>query len=357
MPKATLSDKLDFAASLLAWYDSAGRHLPWRARWPQLTDAYDVFLSELMLQQTVVATVIPYFQRFKALWPTIHDLAACEEADLLREWAGLGYYARARNMHKAAQIIAISYNGQFPQDEDELIKLPGIGPYTAAAIAAFAFDKAAIVLDGNIERVLARYSGDDTPLPALKEQLRQIYPAFQPSERHSDFPQAMMDLGARICIPKAPRCDICPVASSCVVAGKDEALLLPVKPAKKAKPKRKGIIFVAQADNKAVMIRRPDKGLLGGLMVFPTKGWFSRDETHAGIDDAPFSGAWTKTTQKVRHIFTHFELELTIFHLTLDQKQLEESLDQNEAGYELVAPEEVGLASVMRKVWQSSKGE
>ena len=352
MPQTELFKAGDFAPLLLAWYDEAGRHLPWRARWPQLTDAYDVFLSELMLQQTVVATVIPYFQRFKSLWPTIHDLAACDEADLLREWAGLGYYARARNMHKAAKIIAHEFGGDFPEEEDKLLKLPGIGPYTAAAISAFAFDKAAIVLDGNVERVMARYSGDDTPLPALKDKLRVLYPMLQPTARHSDFPQAIMDLGARICIPKAPRCDVCPLASGCAMAGKKEAALLPVKPAKKAKPKREGVIFIATFEDRAVMIRRPDKGLLGGLMVFPTKGWFSKDEGKAGVDDAPFyKGQWTPSARNVKHVFTHFELSLTIFHLSLDKAMIQEILSQQEAAFELVLPEEVGLASVMKKAW------
>ena len=346
------ADAADFAPSLLAWYDRAGRHLPWRARWPELTDAYDVFLSELMLQQTVVATVIPYFQRFKSLWPTIHDLAASDEADLLREWAGLGYYARARNMHKAARVIAHELDGRFPDDEEELVKLPGIGPYTAAAIAAFAFDKAAIVLDGNIERVMARYSADDTPLPALKDRLRQIYPLLQPSNRHSDFPQAIMDLGASICIPKAPRCDICPLAKSCAVAGQPQAAFLPVKPAKKAKPKRKGVIFIAQHDEKTLMIKRPDKGLLGGLMVFPTKGWLSSSDSHDGVTDAPFEGEWIELPQIVRHVFTHFELELTIYHLSLeDISAIGMNLDN--VGAKWVSPEEVGLASVMKKVWQA----
>ena len=358
--KAMLQDKsynvADFAPLLLAWYDVAGRHLPWRARWPHLTDAYDVFLSELMLQQTVVATVIPYFQRFKSRWPTIHDLAACEEADLLREWAGLGYYARARNMHKAAKIIAGELGGDFPQDEDSLVKLPGIGPYTAAAIAAFAFDKAAIVLDGNVERVLARYSGDETPLPALKETLRALYPALQPKERHSDFPQAIMDLGARVCIPKAPRCDICPLVSGCAMAGKKEAALLPVKPAKKAKPKRDGVIFIATFEDKAVMIRRPNKGLLGGLMIFPTKGWFAKDEAKASIEDAPFyQGQWIDKAHSVKHVFTHFELTLTIYHLSLDEAMVRHILSQKEAGFALVSPDDVGLASVMKKAWDLRK--
>ena len=352
LPDAVKLNAADFAPSLLAWYDREGRNLPWRARWPELTDAYDVFLSELMLQQTVVATVIPYFQRFKSLWPTIHDLAASDEADLLREWAGLGYYARARNMHKAAKIIAGEFEGRFPDNEAELVKLPGIGPYTAAAIMAFAFDKAAIVLDGNIERVMARYSADDTPLPALKDRLRQIYPSLQPSNRYSDFPQAIMDLGASICIPKAPRCGICPLAKSCAVAGQPQAALLPVKPAKKAKPKRKGVIFIAQHDEKTLMIKRPDKGLLGGMMVFPTKGWLSSYDAPASLADAPFDGDWIELPQLVRHVFTHFELELTIYHLSLaDMKDI--SMIGDNSGVKWVSPDEVGLASVMKKVWQA----
>lgn len=339
----------DFAAPLLDWYEGHGRDLPWRKRWPELTPAYDVFLSELMLQQTVVATVIPYFERFKSLWPTIRDLAQSSEEDLLKEWAGLGYYARARNLRKAAIAIVRDHNGCFPEDEKALLTLPGVGPYTAAALSAFAFDRPAIVLDGNVERVMARFAGLITPLPALKSELRAIYPRLAPRAQHSDFAQAIMDLGSSICIAGTPRCDICPLAKRCVMAHKPEASYLPVKPKKQPKPKRQGVIFVATKQGKAVMMRREAKGLLGGMMGFPTKGWESSKDamrtTDLGIKDAPFAADWRPLNQEVRHIFTHFELSLRVYHTAYEGGDLPDGLS-------LCAPDEVGLASVFGKVWQ-----
>ena len=339
-----------FAAPLLAWYDEHGRTLPWRKKWPELADPYDVFLSELMLQQTVVATVIPYFQRFKELWPSIDDLASCGEEALLKEWAGLGYYARARNLRKAALAVSVDYEGNFPQDETSLLALPGIGPYTAAAIQAFAFDRPAIVLDGNVERVMARFAGLITPLPDLKAQLRAIYPQLAPDHRHSDFAQAIMDLGARICISGKPRCDLCPLAQTCLFAHHKEAAYVPVKAKKQPKPKRQGMIFVATKGDYAVMVRRPEKGLLGGMMGFPTIGWGSAKEAASpSAFEAPFAANWQEIDTKVRHIFTHFELNLTVYHANLGA----DDLTDNEAGFQLVEPEEVGLASVFAKVWQA----
>lgn len=351
-----------FAAPLLAWYEAHGRTLPWRKKWPELAPAYDVFLSELMLQQTVVATVIPYFERFKSLWPSIEDLANSSEEDLLKEWAGLGYYARARNLRKAAIALVQDHKGQFPKDEAALLKLPGIGPYTAAAIQAFAYDRPAIVLDGNVERVLARYAGLMTPLPALKSHLREVYPQIAPDSQHADFAQAIMDIGARICIPSMPRCDRCPLSASCLMAGRSEAQYLPVKPKKTPKRKRQGIVFVAHYGEKAVMVRRPEKGLLGGMMGFPTIGWATgkagakeaadkvadkvADNLGGhGVEDAPFAADWRPLNQGVKHVFTHFELTLTIYHAVLDSPKID-------APYQLVVPEEAGLASVFAKVWQ-----
>ena len=347
-----------FAAPLLAWYDDHGRSLPWRKKWPDLTEPYDVFLSELMLQQTVVATVIPYFQRFKDLWPTVHDLASCEEEDLLKEWAGLGYYARARNLRKAARTISVDHNGIFPQDEARLLALPGIGPYTAAAIRAFAFDQPAIVLDGNVERVMARFAGLITALPELKTQLRTIYPQLAPKKRHSDFAQAIMDLGARICISGMPRCDACPLAQSCRFAHHKEAAYVPFKVKKQPKPKREGLIFVATKGDYAVMERRPDKGLLGGMMGFPTIGWGSAKEAASpDIFAPPFAANWQEVEGKVRHIFTHFELNLTIYHAYIGTGDVSGDISGDTSGdahqFQLVLPEEVGLASVFAKVWQA----
>ena len=345
---APVLSSVAFARPLLNWYEGARRDLPWRKKWPELAPAYDVFLSELMLQQTVVATVIPYFEKFKSLWPEISDLANCSEEALLRQWAGLGYYARARNLRKAAIAIVEQHGGVFPKDEASLLALPGIGPYTAAALQAFAFDKPAIVLDGNVERVMARFAGLTTPLPELKKQLKEIYPQLAPRQQHSDFAQAIMDLGARICISGVPRCQLCPLAKKCVMAHHEAASLLPVKLKKQPKPKRSGAIFVATYQGQAVMVRRPAKGLLGGMMGFPTIGWGSASEAQSPLerplDEAPFAADWVALNQSVRHIFTHFELTLTIYHVTLAG-----DLPQ---GYLLVSPQEEGLASVFDKVWK-----
>ena len=338
-----------FAAPLLAWYRDHGRQLPWRRRWPQLAPAYDVFLSELMLQQTVVATVIPYFQKFKSLWPDISALAASSEDALLREWAGLGYYARARNMRKAARAIMQEHDGVFPEDEASLLGLPGIGPYTAAALQAFAFDKPAIVLDGNVERVMARFAGLATPLPDLKKQLRDIYPRLAPDSQHADFAQAIMDLGATICISGAPRCQSCPLADSCLMAHHSAAALLPIKPKKQPKPKRHGIIYVATHKGQAVMERRPSKGLLGGMMGFATYGWASSSDSldpEPSKRPQPFMADWQEIPQTVRHIFTHFELHLTIYQAEIDPAVMPDDMM-------LVRPEAEGLASVFDKVWRA----
>ena len=350
MAKNVQSSSPDFSDALLTWYDQQARHLPWRSFWPALSDPYDVFLSELMLQQTVVATVIPYFQKFKEIWPTINDLAAAEEADILREWAGLGYYARARNMRKAAQAVVNDHDGIFPDDEAALLSLPGIGPYTAAAIMSFAFDKPAIVLDGNIERVLSRYFADDTPLPALKAHLRNRYPAIQPKERFSDFPQAMMDLGARICISGVPRCEQCPLSTQCASAFDTAAERRPVKAPKKAKPKREGSVFVARYDGKVAMTQRPDKGLLGGMMVFPTYGWWQKEDQSQGLADAPFAASWVKQDVTLTHVFTHFELRLTLYQACLTKEEAALAAKH----FEFKAVEDVGLASIMAKVWRAS---
>lgn len=347
LPQSAMSPEA-FAAPLLAWYDHHGRDLPWRKRWPELANPYHVFLSELMLQQTVVATVIPYFEAFRARWPSIDALAQASEEELLQKWAGLGYYARARNMHKAAKVISQDYKGQFPDDEAALLALPGIGPYTAAAIQAFAFDQNAIVLDGNVERVLARYLGDKTALPALKQHLRATYPRLAPASRHSDFAQAIMDLGAQICIPKAPRCALCPLRIHCAMADDEAAALLPVKAPKKVKPKRAGVVFVASHQGQALLETRPDKGLLGGMKAFPTAGWHSKEAAAGTIEDAPFQADWRLLNHQVRHVFTHFELTLQIYHAKIEPSQIA-------TRYHLQDPETAGLPSLFAKVWKILK--
>lgn len=300
-----------FAPALLGWYDLHGRDLPWRRRWPELAPPYYVFLSELMLQQTVVATVIPYFEVFIRRWPDLTALAGAPIEDITSAWAGLGYYARARNLHKAAALLVADHGAVFPRSVDGLMKLPGIGPYTASAISAFAFDQPAIVIDGNIERVLSRYFGLDTPLPALKKEIAKHYPALVPKTRRSDFPQALMDLAGMVCLPKKALCDRCPLAFGCVGAGWDDPTILPVKPAKKPRPTRKGQAYVlVDKDGAVAVLRRPARGLLGGMLGFPSNGW---DKAGAGFDWLSDEFALdTVDTQIVRHIFTHFAAEISV---------------------------------------------
>ena len=313
--KIEVSASSEDVAALLDWYDENGRELPWRCFWPELTPAYHVFISELMLQQTVVATVIPYFNRFIARWPDLQALAAAPIEDVLEYWAGLGYYARARNLHKAAQLLVADYDSNFPRTTDDLVKLPGIGPYTAGAIAAFAFDKPATVVDGNIERILSRYFGLRTSLPELKAEIAALYPDLIPKERRSDFPQALMDLASLVCQPKSAACDKCPLASNCVASRWNDPTILPIKPAKKAKPVRTGQAFVLlnQASQMAVL-RRPEKGLLGGMIGFPSYGW---DKTALDISwieriELDEGVLQMQKADQISHIFTHFKAEIDV---------------------------------------------
>ena len=306
----------DFAGfdpdALLSWYDNNARHLPWRAFSPERAPAYHVFLSELMLQQTVVATVIPYFQAFIRRWPDIQALAAADEADVLKAWAGLGYYARARNMLKAARAVCTDYNGRFPETADELIKLPGIGPYTAGAIAAIAFAQPAVVLDGNIERVLIRFAAIDQPKKQVKDRLAKGYSSVLPRGRLSDFPQALMDLGAGVCTPKQARCTICPLAKGCAGRHLPDPAVLPVKPVKSAKPVRQGkVLLIMNQKQQVVMMQRPPSGLLGGMLGFPSSGWDKSaiDQTlNAALADSPCHDL----PDQLRHTFTHFTAEVQI---------------------------------------------
>jgi len=301
--------------NLLSWYKQVGRVLPWRSFWPNLSPAYHVFLSEFMLQQTGVRTVIPYFQRFLERWPTIDDLADASIDDVTEAWAGLGYYARARNLHKSAQIISKA-GGAFPQSIKELTNLPGIGPYTAGAITAIAFDKSSVVIDGNIERIIARYFGLKTSLPSLKAELPPYYEKMIPERNRSDFPQALMDLGNEICTALSPNCKNCPINRGCISAKSENPGLLPNRPLKRTKPIRKGQIFVlrykSDNDNKYLVYRRPVKGLLGGLLAFPSIGWDDKLQ-HFDVDWRPFSVNWMELKPSIRHVFTHFNAEIKVF--------------------------------------------
>ncbi len=303
---------------LLEWYDRHHRDLPWRVAPSRRKagirpDPYRVWLSEIMLQQTTVQAVKPYYAAFLSRWPDVASLASASEEDVLKAWAGLGYYSRARNLKKCAETVVYVHGGEFPENEAALRALPGIGDYTAAAIAAIAFDRAAAVVDGNVERVLSRLRYIETPLPAAKPELRAIMAELTPQRRPGDFAQAMMDLGAMLCTPKRPACGLCPLNTHCRVLGRDDPERLPIKPPKKAKPVRRGAAFVAVSAQGAVLLRRRGpKGLLAGMSEVPTSDWTAKRDGALGVEAAPFPAEW-KPSGTIRHVFTHFELRLDVY--------------------------------------------
>jgi A/G-specific adenine glycosylase len=304
------------SAELLAWYDRHARALPWRVPpGGAAADPYRVWLSEVMLQQTTVAAVKDYFHRFTTRWPTVQDLAAAEDADVMAEWAGLGYYARARNLLKCAREVAA--RGSFPATRAGLQELPGIGPYTSAAIAAIAFGRAETVVDGNVERVMARIFDDHTPLPAAKPVLTDYAARLTPDARPGDYAQAVMDLGATICTPRNPACGICPWRGPCSACARGTAPELPRKAPKAAKPVRLGIAYIGRRlDGAWLLERRPDKGLLGGTLGWPGTDWATTDP----VESPPTTADWRTLDAEVRHTFTHFHLRLTlrVAHLPMD---------------------------------------
>ncbi|WP_156798479.1 A/G-specific adenine glycosylase [Ahrensia sp. R2A130] len=311
-----------FSTRLLDWYDRHARTLPWRIPPEQSKagvrpDPYRVWLSEVMLQQTTVAAVKAYFETFTTIWPTVNDLAAAENDDVMSRWAGLGYYARARNLKACAEIVTRDYNGRFPETEDELRKLPGIGDYTAASIAAIAFGECAAVVDGNIERVLTRHRTISTPLPKAKGEVRAVMAEVTPTDRPGDFAQAMMDLGATICTSKNPVCGLCPVAQDCAARNLGTMLNYPVKKPKKQKPTRRGAAFVAWQGDEFFTIRRPEDGMLGGMQAPPSTDWSSKVDGATGIAAAPFVADW-KQGESITHTFTHFHIELEVWSAQVD---------------------------------------
>ncbi len=301
-------------AQLLAWYDRHRRDLPWRAPAGTVQDPYRVWLSEIMLQQTTVVTVADYFGRFMARWPTVASLAEAPLDDVLHAWQGLGYYARARNLHACARAIVASHHGRFPTTEDELRRLPGIGDYTAAAVAAIAFDRKAAAVDGNVERVMARMFAITTPLPEAKPELRRLAAALAPETRSGDYAQAAMDLGATVCTPKNPKCILCPWQADCRGRIEGIAETLPARRPKAEKPTRRGVAFWAVRPDGAVLLRRrPEKGLLGGMIEVPSTDWRVEPWTDAeALAAAPVPARWRALAGTVRHTFTHFHLELIV---------------------------------------------
>ena len=304
----------DTVAALLAWYDAERRELPWRVAPGRRAVAYKVWLSEIMLQQTTVKAVIPYYKRFLARWPNVKALAAAERDDVLAAWAGLGYYARARKLHECAQAVAVEHGGKFPRTAAELEKLPGIGPYTAAAIAAIAFNEPATPVDGNVERVTARLFAVRQPLPKAKVELRRLAATLTPVERPGDFAQAMMDLGATVCTPKSPSCLVCPLQPDCAANAKGIEATLPARQAKPERPVRFGHAFLALREDGHILLRkRADEGLLGGMMEIPSTPWAEASSTVVGAARiAPVRGDWWRVPGEVVHTFTHFRLELAV---------------------------------------------
>jgi A/G-specific adenine glycosylase len=342
-----MPDAESLSQQLLAWYDRHARVMPWRVS-PRdraagiRPDAYRVWLSEVMLQQTTVAAVKDYFHRFTSRWPTVAALAAAPDADVMGEWAGLGYYARARNLLKCARAIVADHGGEFPTSREGLLTLPGIGPYTASAIAAIAFDEPATVVDGNVERVMARMFLVDTPLPAAKPELTALAAKLTPDQRPGDYAQAVMDLGATICTPRSPACGLCPWVRACAARAEGVQADLPRKAPKPDKPTRRGTLWLGHRDGAILLERRPEKGLLGGMLGIPGDGWDG-----AG-GPAPADADWQEVGE-VRHTFTHFHLILSVLTARLDGPPGRGELIPR------AAFRPADLPTVMRKAWDLAR--
>jgi A/G-specific adenine glycosylase len=341
---------------LLAWYDRHRRKLPWRAPRGERADPYRVWLSEIMLQQTTVKAVAPYYAKFLDRWSDVQALAAAPLDDVLKAWAGLGYYARARNLHACARAVVERHGGEFPASEAELRTLPGIGDYTAAAIVAIAFDVPVTPVDGNIERVISRLYAIATPLPAAKPEIRRLAGTLTPPQRAGDFAQAMMDLGATICSPKRPACALCPWNDACAANARGEAELFPVKTPKREGALRRGAAFVVRRADGYLLVRtRPTKGLLGAMTEVPTTEWTQAFDDSDALDQAPQLAAaksrkpvvWRKKAGVVRHVFTHFPLELSVYTADVPAQTLAPNGGRWVA---LASLQGEALPSLMRKV-------
>jgi len=316
LPRRKKAAQAPEPADLLAWYDRHRRVLPWRARHGERADPYAVWLSEIMLQQTRVKTVGPYYARFLARWPTVGALASSKLEDVLRAWAGLGYYARGRNLHVCARAVVERHGGVFPNSIEALRALPGIGDYTAAAVAAIAFDAPVVPVDSNVERVVSRLFAVEETLPAAKPAIKRLATSLLPARRFGDFAQALMDLGATICSPKRPACALCPWSEVCVARGLGRQEEFPHKAPKREGKLRRGAAFVVlRADGRVLLRQRPEKGLLGSMTEVPGSEWAHDFDLASALKAAPRlpKAKWRKLAGVVRHVFTHFPLELTVF--------------------------------------------
>ena len=326
---------------LLAWYDKHRRVLPWRALPHEVADTYKIWLSEIMLQQTTVKAVIPYFEKFTARWPDVQALASAADHEIMAAWAGLGYYTRARKLVECARTVAAS---GFPKTSAELLKLPGIGPYTSAAIAAISYDEPATVIDGNVERVISRVFAIETPLPLSRKEIRVHAETLTPQHRAGDYAQAMMDLGATICTPRSPACSLCPWQNDCKAFASGDPARFPLKLAKKPRPlRRAAAYFITQGDD-VLLRKRAPKGLLGGMNEIPSSGWsadFNVDET------PPYPLDFLKSDGVVTHTFTHFDVEITVFTA---RAAMRFNGENHTFWLPLAHLDEAGLPSVMMKV-------
>ncbi|EAU40055.1 A/G-specific adenine glycosylase protein [Fulvimarina pelagi HTCC2506] len=351
LPPSSLSEEI------LAWYDRNARDMPWRLgpkarREGHRPDAYKIWLSEIMLQQTTVAAVKPFFARFVNRWPTVGDLANAEASEIMAEWAGLGYYSRARNLHVCAKEVVENHGGAFPRTAAALKALPGIGDYTSAAIASIAFDEAAPVVDGNIERVITRLYRISAPLPGAKPHVKEKVTGLTPKDRPGDFAQAMMDLGATICVPRSPSCLLCPAAEQCEARSHGDQTAYPVKAAKRPVPQRTGAAFVAtrSSDGAVWLRRRPASGMLGGMAEAPSTAWSARKDGETGADVAPFKADWMHVGA-IAHGFTHFKLTLEVYRAEIDAEPSNEGWWA--ARHEIA---DQGLPTLMRKVVDKALG-
>lgn len=352
-PPRRKQSRTSAAARLLAWYDNHRRTLRWRAAPGETPDPYRVWLSEIMLQQTTVAAVGRYYRDFLSRWPDVQALADAPLDEVRAAWAGLGYYSRARNLHRTAGIVAREHAGAFPENAESLRKLPGIGAYTAGAIAAIAFGAREAAVDANAERVIARYFAVEAPLPGAKPLLRERAQPLVPEERAGDFAQALMDLGAMVCTPKRPNCLRCPWAEDCAGSARGDAELLPRRQQKRARPLRRVAAFVARrSDGAVLLVKRKEDGLLPGMLQPPLGPWAEQLPTHdEALAQAPFAGAWERCAGTVRHGFTHFELEIAVWRAEVTLRRRSGGLWLAPVGISRAA-----IPTVMRKIiahaWQ-----